>query len=337
MDDKEVEKLMKMLLASEDGSGRKPAEDKDRSSGTSGHARIPNHRTPAEERARAILREAVRKFTNIDYIRPEDIPDIPLYMDQITTFMDSKLAACKRYPDDKILTKTMINNYTKNKLLPPPVKKKYSQEHLLLLIFVYYLKDFLSINDIKTILGPMEDNHFQTEDGLTLSQIYREIFEMILGQSEYMTKDIIRRFDMAKHTFPEAAETCSEEDSDYLKMFSFVCLLSFDVYVKKKLIEEVVDQMNAVSARREEAEKAAEEAKKRAAKENAERAKAEAEAKKRAAKEQAEVSKAAAEAERRAMKESAEKTRAAAQKSAAKPADMQGTADRNIEKNRTEN
>ena len=253
MDDKEVEKLMKMLLASEDGSGRKPAEDKDRSSGTSGHARIPNHRTPAEERARAILREAVRKFTNIDYIRPEDIPDIPLFMDQITTFMDSKLAACKRYPDDKILTKTMINNYTKNKLLPPPVKKKYSQEHLLLLIFVYYLKDFLSINDIKTILGPMEDNHFQTEDGLTLSQIYREIFEMILGQSEYMTKDIIRRFDMAKHTFPEAAETCSEEDSDYLKMFSFVCLLSFDVYVKKKLIEEVVDQMNAVSARREEA------------------------------------------------------------------------------------
>ena len=207
MDDKEVEKLMKMLLASEDGSGRKPAEDKDRSSGTSGHARIPNHRTPAEERARAILREAVRKFTNIDYIRPEDIPDIPLFMDQITTFMDSKLAACKRYPDDKILTKTMINNYTKNKLLPPPVKKKYSQEHLLLLIFVYYLKDFLSINDIKTILGPMEDNHFQTEDGLTLSQIYREIFEMILGQSEYMTKDIIRRFDMAKHTFPEAAET----------------------------------------------------------------------------------------------------------------------------------
>ena len=115
MDDKEVEKLMKMLLASEDKTGQKQTEDAG-GSGATGHARIPNHRTQAEERARAILREAVRKFTNIDYIRPEDIPDIPLYMDQITTFMDSKLAACKRYPDDKILTKTMINNYTKNKL-----------------------------------------------------------------------------------------------------------------------------------------------------------------------------------------------------------------------------
>ena len=258
----------------------------------SGRARIPNHRTEAEQRARDLLREAVRKFTNIDYIRPEDIPDIPLYMDQITTFMDSKLAACKRYPDDKILTKTMINNYTKNKLLPPPEKKKYSKEHLLLLIFVYYLKDFLSINDIKTILETMADNHFQTEDGLTLSEIYTEIFEMILGQSEYMTKDIIRRFDMAKHSFPEAEDKCSEEDSDYLKMFSFVCLLSFDVYVKKKLIEEVVDQMNAANARREETAKAGEEARKRAAKL--------AEAKKRAAKP------------------------AGAQKKNAKPADWQG-------------
>ena len=44
-------------------------------------------------------------------IPPEDIPDIGLYMDQVTTLMDTRLAGSKRYPDDKILTKTMINNY----------------------------------------------------------------------------------------------------------------------------------------------------------------------------------------------------------------------------------
>ena len=48
-------------------------------------------------------------------IPPEDIPDIGLYMDQVTTLMDTRLAGSKRYPDDKILTKTMINNYAKNK------------------------------------------------------------------------------------------------------------------------------------------------------------------------------------------------------------------------------
>lgn len=49
-----------------------------------------------------------KKLVSIDYIKTEDIPNIGLYMDQVTTFMDEQLEACKRYEDDKILTKTMI-------------------------------------------------------------------------------------------------------------------------------------------------------------------------------------------------------------------------------------
>ena len=71
-----------------------------------------------------ILNSILDSLTNIDYIRAEEIPNINLYMDQVTTFMDEQLASTKRYEDDKILTKTMINNYAKNHLLPPPVKKK---------------------------------------------------------------------------------------------------------------------------------------------------------------------------------------------------------------------
>ena len=81
----------------------------------------------------------LRSIQNIDYITPDEIPQIDLYMDQVTTFMDEHLRSSKRFEEDKILTKTMINNYTKNNLLPPPVKKKYSKEHLLMLTFIYYL------------------------------------------------------------------------------------------------------------------------------------------------------------------------------------------------------
>ena len=88
-----------------------------------------------------ILNSILESLSRIDYIRPEEIPNIDLYMDQVTTFMDTQLASTKRYDEDKILTKTMINNYTKNNLLPPPVKKKYSKEHVLLLIFIYYFKN----------------------------------------------------------------------------------------------------------------------------------------------------------------------------------------------------
>ena len=102
----------------------------------------------------------LEKLDKIDYIRPEDIPNIDLYMDQVTTFVDEELASLKRFEDDKMLTKTMINNYTKNNLLPPPQKKKYSKNHMFLLIYIYYLKSVISISDIKEIINPLTDKFF---------------------------------------------------------------------------------------------------------------------------------------------------------------------------------
>ena len=85
-----------------------------------------------------MLNSILASISRIDYIKPEEIPGIDLYMDQVTTFMENHLSASKRHTDDKILTKTMINNYAKNDLLPPPVKKKYTKEHLLMLTFIYF-------------------------------------------------------------------------------------------------------------------------------------------------------------------------------------------------------
>ena len=87
----------------------------------------------------------------LDIIEIEDIPNIDLYMDQVTTFMEKSLKCYKRSESDKILTKTMINNYAKAKIFPAPVKKKYSQTHLMLLIMIYHLKSILSIKDIGTL------------------------------------------------------------------------------------------------------------------------------------------------------------------------------------------
>ena len=82
------------------------------------------------------LQEILARLDTLSYVKPERIPNIDLYMDQVTTFMDEHLVKTKRYPDDKVLTKTMINNYAKNNLLPPPNKKKYSRQHILLLISI---------------------------------------------------------------------------------------------------------------------------------------------------------------------------------------------------------
>ena len=99
--------------------------------------------------------------------------------------MDAQLASSKRYAEDKILTKTMINNYAKNDLLPPPQKKKYSKEHLLTLIFIYYFKNFLSITDIQALLGPITDKYFSGDGELTLTDIYNEVFIWKKSRSKY--------------------------------------------------------------------------------------------------------------------------------------------------------
>ena len=192
-----------------------------------------------DKEIREILRDVMHTFSELSYIEPDDVPDIPLYMDQITTFMETKLAACKRQDEDKILTKTMINNYTKNRLIPPPDKKKYSKDHLIMLIYVYYLKDFLSISDIKTLLDPLKESYFQSDDNLSMQEIYRHAFDLIRGQTDYMTKDLLSRWKSAHKAWPK--NEAEDADTSYLELFSFVCLLSFDVYVKKKLIESAVD------------------------------------------------------------------------------------------------
>ena len=187
-----------------------------------------------------MINSILSSISRIDYIKPEDIPNIDLYMDQVTTFMEEQLAATKRYGDDKILTKTMINNYAKNKLLPSPEKKRYSKEHVLMLIFIYYFKNILSINDIQTLFTPIVQKYFKSMTEKDMTYIYNEVFSMEKDQIESLKKDLLRKYKTAQGTFKDA----DKEDQEILKRFSFICLLSFDVYVKKMMIEHLIDGMN---------------------------------------------------------------------------------------------
>lgn len=187
---------------------------------------------------KAIL-DLLDKLNSIEYITPESIPNIDLYMEQITGFINEQLKLTKRHEDDKLLTKTMINNYTKNNLLPPPTKKKYSKEHLLSLILIYYLKNFLTIRDIQTVLNPVTDKYFGNKDGFNMEDIYQEIFTMEKEESNKLLKDFAKKYQIAKNTFTDFPE----EDQDMLQTFSYICLLSFDIFLKKQMIEKMIDDV----------------------------------------------------------------------------------------------
>ena len=187
-----------------------------------------------------ILNSILDSLTNIDYIRAEEIPNINLYMDQVTTFMDEQLASTKRYEDDKILTKTMINNYAKNHLLPPPVKKKYSREHVLILIFIYYFKNILSIKDIETVLKPLTGKYFSGESSMDLASLYVYLFEIEQDRVEPLKETVKTAYEKSMSAFSDLPDG---EERDELKLFAFICSLCFDVYLKKEMIEKLIDEL----------------------------------------------------------------------------------------------
>lgn len=187
-----------------------------------------------------LLGSILASLDRIKYIEPEDIPGIDLYMDQVTGFMDRRLKSSSRYPgEDRILTKTMINNYAKNNLIPPPIKKKYSKEHILLLLFIYYFKGILSIGDIQSLLSPITNEYFQNGKDFNLESVYKEVVQLEKAQIEGLKKDVIRKYRESEETFQDAPE----KGRDFLQKFAFICLLSYDVYVKKLMIEKMIDEL----------------------------------------------------------------------------------------------
>ena len=187
-----------------------------------------------------LLQMILQSLEKVEYIKAEDIPNIDLYMDQVLTFMDRKLrSAVRPQTEEHVLTKTMINNYAKNDLLPPPVKKKYSKEHVLLLIFIYYYKGVIPMNEIQTLLRPLTDRYFQNGQAFDLEGVYKEVVVLEKEQLEDLKKDVVEKFRRAEDSFTEV----TGEEQEFLQKFALICLLSFDVYMKKMIVEQLVAEL----------------------------------------------------------------------------------------------
>lgn len=197
-----------------------------------GNKKLNSHGVTMEQ-----LKNQIKQWLDLGYINPEDIPSIELYMDQVTTFMDRYLSKNKRTEEDKTLTKTMINNYTKNDLLPPSNKKRYSKEHIILLIYIYYFKNVVTINDIQVVLNPLIEGYY--DNGKTkrnLNDIYTILYQLEKIQYHNTEESIVKTMNLIE-------ESTLDKDEEYLKKLTFLALLGYDIFLKKKLMESIIDDM----------------------------------------------------------------------------------------------
>lgn len=185
------------------------------------------------------LSKLIDELSLLDDIKPSEIPDMNLYMEQVTSLIDNKLSHLKREDVDRILTKTMINNYTKSGILMPPTNKKYSKQHIILLIMVYYLKQILSINDIHNLLSPVLKNIETTEDDvLSLDEIYSTFLDM--KHEEF--NDHYSHFSQRCKLIDEKTKNINDENKEIAQLFLLVIMLVAQADAQKRLAEKIIDK-----------------------------------------------------------------------------------------------
>lgn len=185
-----------------------------------------------------VIERYAARIRSAEVIELADIPQIDLYMDQVTTFMDNGLTQYKRNEADKILTKTMINNYTKAKIFPPPVKKKYSRTHLMLLIMIYHLKSVLSIKDIGVLFQSALSETDKKKQAQRIEAIYIGFVALQKCTKAYLVNTAEGKPD---DSFNESRDILLHCADDELRHILLVLALVIRANTEKQLAEYALD------------------------------------------------------------------------------------------------
>jgi hypothetical protein len=170
-----------------------------------------------------------------NHLLVDELPNLDLYMDQVIQIFENKLEQSKRSDEDKVLTKTMINNYAKGKLFFPIENKKYSKKHIILISMIYQLKGALSINDIKITLEKL--NEKIVEDGFEVEKIYQSYLKLSNNNMERFLVDVEECVDEVSNEI----SLLEDDDFEYLEQFLLIATLVNMSNFYRRLAEKLVD------------------------------------------------------------------------------------------------
>ncbi|MDZ5016683.1 DUF1836 domain-containing protein, partial [Clostridium perfringens] len=173
----------------------------------------------------------------------EEIPEIDLYMDQVTQLFDNKFNDSKRTEEDKALTKTMVNNYAKGKLLMSVKNKKYSKEHLILMSLIYNLKGALSISDIKSSLNKIVTS-LENKENYALRDLYKLYLEQYQNDLIDVEKSMEYKLNDIQNMLLKEEELKSDEfEKNFLLLSSFINMSNMYRRMGEKLIDEYFSKL----------------------------------------------------------------------------------------------
>lgn len=184
-----------------------------------------------------ILQTLIEDVSSCSNLEISEIPCVDLYMDQVISLFDEKLKDFKRNEEDKTLTKTMINNYAKSKVLMPAKNKKYSKDHIILLTLIYHLKQIISINDISTLFTPLIENLNESENDDTLVKIYSKFLDMKKTEYQNFSSEFNEKLNLIDNKLSET----DINDNDLAKWTLIILTLINQANLNKRMAEKIID------------------------------------------------------------------------------------------------
>lgn len=184
------------------------------------------------------LTSLISEITRFTDITLEDIPNLDLYMDQVTTLFEDKLSSTKRSPEDKIMTKTMINNYAKAKIFSPIKNKKYNKDQIILLCLIYNLKQSLSLSDISTIFKPIVDD-INSEDKTMLS--LEELYDAFLSMKKTSLETFDNKFQILMDDIKNKTSSLPSGENEKKQLILLVFMLIQNANTNIRMSEKIID------------------------------------------------------------------------------------------------
>ncbi|HHV99745.1 MAG TPA: DUF1836 domain-containing protein [Clostridiaceae bacterium] len=139
-------------------------------------------------------------------------------------------------------TKTMIQNYVRVGVLPPPVDKRYyTKNHLVLLTLIDNLKTIYSLEEIKTVLGPIRNNTDIFEDDIIeTTDIYKNYLEMRKSALGRWKESLPALFDKVGELLAEDGVTESEKNTATAFMIALTVMA--ETIAMKDVVTEIINQ-----------------------------------------------------------------------------------------------
>lgn len=201
-------------------------------------------------RYEAYTKELVEKYLQNGIISEKSFPDMELYIDQMMKCLNKELVI---YGSDEAgpITKAMISNYTKHKMLPGPTGKRYTKEHLIFMSLVYYLKECFSMDEIQRLMKPLIKNYSSDwDDKIDIDSMYNEITTFVKKTEE----DLPSRIDKQMSEIKKFLTNRDAADDDTSELVMFICTLimrsNAERFIAQKLLDEFFENKGKSSKKK---------------------------------------------------------------------------------------